>query len=62
MVFNPRITKSQQAVTLIVRLFAFIVTLVSLLALLLPWIMLDGTREILIPFHPDVSVEELVEV
>ena len=47
MVFNPRITKSQQAVTLIVRLFAFIVTLVSLLALLLPWIMLDGTREIL---------------
>ena len=44
---SRRNTKSKQAVTLAVRLFAFIATLAPLLSLLLPWVMLDGTREIL---------------
>ena len=48
MVFNSRAMKGyQQVVTFAIRLFAFIATLALLLSLLLPWIMLDGTREIL---------------
>ena len=39
--------KRQQAVTFIIRLLAFAVALVPLLALLLPWVMMDGTRDIL---------------
>ena len=42
-----RATKNQQIATLIIRLFAFALTLVPLLALLLPWVMMDGTRDIL---------------
>ena len=39
--------KRQQAVTFIIRLLAFAAALVPLLALLLPWVMMDGTRDIL---------------
>ncbi len=42
-----RVSKNQQIATLVVRLSAFAVTLVPLLALLLPWVMLDGNRDIL---------------
>ena len=42
-----RVSKNQQIATLVVRLSAFAVTLVPLLALLLPWVMMDGNRDIL---------------
>ena len=42
-----RVSKNQQVATLIVRISAFAVTLVPILAFLLPWIMVDGTSYIL---------------
>ena len=42
-----RVSKNQQVATLVVRLSAFMVTLIPLLALLLPWVMMDGNRDIL---------------
>lgn len=47
MVFSLRVTNRQQVVTLVVRLLAFTATLAPLLSLLLPWVMLDGNRDIL---------------
>ena len=42
-----RVSKNRQIATLAVRLSAFAVTLIPLLALLLPWVMMDGNRDIL---------------
>ena len=46
MTSNLRISRSQQIITFIVRLIAFVVAVTPLPALLLPWVRLDGTLEI----------------
>ena len=46
MTSNLRISRSQQIITFIVRLIAFVVAVAPLPALLLPWVTLDGTREV----------------
>ena len=42
---SPDQTRSRELITLVMRLAAFVATLIPLAALALPWVTLDGTEE-----------------